>query len=191
MTKDWAAVATALNQRLTELGVRQHELVARSRVSRSAVQELRHNTTQRRRNARTLEALSVALGWHPQHLVAVLEGRSPPQAGDPVIMSDPDVADLLTAINRKLSEIERAQGEELRAIKGQLTDLPGMSRRLATTRLDLRSDVEGLRDQAAELPGIRAQLEEQARELAEIKDLLVRLVGATRPPADDGSERQL
>jgi hypothetical protein len=190
MTRDWAAVATALNHRLTELGMRQHELVARSRVSKSAVHEIRYNTAQRRRNARTLEALSVALGWHSQHLVAVLEGRSPPQAGDPVIMSDPDVSDLLTAINRKLSEIERAQGEDLRAIKGQLTDLPGMNRRLATTRLDLRSDIKCLRDQAAELPGIRAQLGEQAHELAKIKDLLVRLVG-TQPPADDGSERRL
>jgi hypothetical protein len=190
MTKDWAAVATALNHRLTELGMRQHELVARSRVSKTAVREIRHNTAQRRRSARTLEALSVALGWHAQHLVAVLEGRCPPQAGDPVVMSDPDVADLLTTINRKLSEIERTQGEELRAIKGQLTDLPGMNRRLSATRLDLRSDIESLRDQAAELPGIRAQLEEQARELTEIKDLLVRPMGTARPPVDDGSERQ-
>ena len=109
MTKDWTAVATALNHRMTELGVQQHELVARSRVSRSAVQEIRHNTAQRRRSARTLEALSVALGWHPQHLVAVLEGRSPPHVGDPVIMSnrdgDGDVLALLTAIDHKLSQI--------------------------------------------------------------------------------------
>jgi DNA-binding Xre family transcriptional regulator len=179
MTKEWAAVATALNYRMTELGMRQNELITRARVSKSAVHEIRHNTTQRRRNARTLEALSVALDWHPHHLAAILEGHSPPQIGDPFIMSDRDMADLLTAINRKLSEIERAQNDELRAIKGQLTDMSAMKRRLTTTRLDLRSDIEGLRVQAAELPGIRAQLEEQARELAEIKDLLVRLVGAT------------
>jgi hypothetical protein len=170
MTKDWAAVATTLNHRMTELGIGQNELTTRSRVSKSVVHEIRHNTTQRRRNARTLEALSVTLGWHSQHLVAVLDGRSPPQVDDPVVMSDRDTADLLTAINRKLSEIEHAQSEELRTIKGQLTDLPGMNRRLTATRLDLRSDIKCLRDQAAELPGIRAQLEEQARELAEIKD---------------------
>ena len=92
MTNDWAAVSTAINHRMTELGVRQNELIARSRVSKSVVHEIRHNTTQRRRNARTLEALSAALGWHPHHLVAVLEGRSTPQAGDPVVMSDRDVA---------------------------------------------------------------------------------------------------
>ena len=85
--------------------------------------------------------------------------------------------DALTLIR----ETQLVHGAELTVIKGQLTDLPGMKRFLAATRLDLRSDIEGLRDQAAELPGIRAQLEEQAHELAEIKNLLVRLVGTTRP----------
>ncbi len=91
--------------------------------------------------------------------------------------------DLLTLIR----ETQLVHTAELKVIKGQLTDLPGMNRLLAATRLDLRSDIEGLRDQAAELPGIRAQLEEQARVLAEIKNLLVRLVGTTRPL---GGERQ-
>jgi hypothetical protein len=91
--------------------------------------------------------------------------------------------DLLTLIR----ETQLAHAAELKVIKGQLTDLPGMNHRLATTRLDLRSDIEGLRDQAAELPGIRAQLEDQARDLAEIKNLLVRLVGTTRPPADSAA----
>jgi hypothetical protein len=81
--------------------------------------------------------------------------------------------DLLTLIR----ETQLAHAAELKVIKGQLTDLPRMNRLLAATRLDLRSDIEGLRNQAAELPGIRAQLEEQARELAEIKNLLLRLVG--------------
>jgi hypothetical protein len=78
-----------------------------------------------------------------------------------------------------IRETQLAHAAELKAIKGQLTDLPEMSHRLAGTRLDLRSDIAGLRAQAAELPGIRALLEEQARELAEIKDLVVRLVGTT------------
>jgi hypothetical protein len=81
--------------------------------------------------------------------------------------------DLLTSIR----ETQLAHATELKVIKGQLTDLPGISHRLGTTRLDLRSDIEGVRDQAAELPGIRAQLEEQARALVEIKNLLVQLVG--------------
>jgi hypothetical protein len=88
--------------------------------------------------------------------------------------------DLLKSIH----ESQLAQAEELKVIKGQLTDLPGMKRLLAATRLDLRSDIEGLRDQAAELPGIRAQLEKQPGELAEIKNLLLRFIGTTRPPTD-------
>jgi hypothetical protein len=94
------------------------------------------------------------------------------QGSDGTVDADAGV-DLLTLIR----ETQLAQAAELKVIKGQLTDLPGMNRLLASTRLDLRSDIEGLRDQAAELPGIRAQLEEQAHELAEIKNLLVRLVG--------------
>jgi hypothetical protein len=95
--------------------------------------------------------------------------------------------DVLTVIR----ETQLVQAAELKVIKGQLTDLPEMSHRLAVTRLDLRSDIAGLRAQAAELPGIRALLEDQARELAEIKDLLVRLVGTTHRRADSGSKRLL
>lgn len=62
-------------------------------------------------------------------------------------------------------------------IKGQLTDLPNLNRRWAQTRMDLRSDIEGLRDQAVELPGIRTRLEEQATQLTEIKDQLATIVG--------------
>jgi hypothetical protein len=108
--------------------------------------------------------------------------------------SDPDSTvdagagfDLSTLIR----ETQLVHGEELKVIKGQLTDLPGMKRLLAATRLHLRSDIEGVRDQAAALPGIRAQLDEQARALAEITNLLLRLAGTTRPPADTGSERGL
>jgi hypothetical protein len=94
------------------------------------------------------------------------------QGSDGTVDADAGV-DLLTLIR----ETQLAQAAELKVIKGQLTDLPVVSHRLAMARLDLRSDIEGLRDQAAELPGIRALLEEQARELAEIKNLLLRLVG--------------
>ena len=77
MSEDWAAVARAITQRLQELGMRQRELAERSHVSQAIVRELQHNTAQRRRSSRTLEALSVALAWHPQHLTAVLTGRTP------------------------------------------------------------------------------------------------------------------
>ena len=72
MTEDWVAVANAIKERVNELGWRQRELAQRSHVSQAIVRELQHHTVERRRSARTLEALSLALGWPPQHLAAVL-----------------------------------------------------------------------------------------------------------------------
>jgi hypothetical protein len=89
VAQDWAAVAQAISQRMKELGINQRELIERSRVSKAAVGELCRNSVQRRRSARTLEALSIALGWHPQHLVAVLNGQRIPEVGEPVSRSDP------------------------------------------------------------------------------------------------------
>ncbi len=67
------AVAQAISRRVRELGINQRELMERSQLSKATVGELFHNSAQRRRSARTLEALSVALGWHPPHLVAILK----------------------------------------------------------------------------------------------------------------------
>ncbi len=83
MSDDWSAVAEAINERVRELGWRQRELAERSQVSQAIVREIQHHTVERRRSARTLEALSTSLGWHPQHLAAVLEGRQPPSADEP------------------------------------------------------------------------------------------------------------
>lgn len=81
-----------------------------------------------------------------------------------------------TDILDQIRDVQRAQAEDLKVIKGQLTDLPGMKTSLARTRLDLRQDVSGLREQAAELPGIRTRLEEQDRALAEIKGQLATII---------------
>lgn len=110
VTEDWAAVARAINQRTSELGMRQRELSRRSHVSQATVRELQRNTVHRRRSARTLEALSLALGWHPEHLLAVLEGREPPLAGEPVFKED-DVPSRLSAIERQLGQITRQLDE--------------------------------------------------------------------------------
>src|SRR6266498_4811955 len=85
--EDWSAVAKAINQRVNELGWRQRELAERSHVSQAIVREIQHHTVERRRSARTLEALSVAMGWHPRHLDAVLHGRTPPEPDEPVTPS--------------------------------------------------------------------------------------------------------
>ncbi|MFC7343267.1 XRE family transcriptional regulator [Saccharopolyspora griseoalba] len=90
--------------------MRQRELARRSHVSQATVRELQRNTVHRRRSARTLEALSLALGWHPEHLLAVLEGREPPAVGEPVLRED-DVPSRLTAIERQLRQITRQLDE--------------------------------------------------------------------------------
>ncbi|MGH3697025.1 MAG: helix-turn-helix domain-containing protein [Pseudonocardiaceae bacterium] len=106
MTEDWVAVANAINERVNELGWRQRELAQRSHVSQAIVRELQHHTVERRRSARTLEALSVALGWHPQHLAAVLRGRTPPKPNEPVTSENGrTVSSRLDTIDERLSEI--------------------------------------------------------------------------------------
>jgi transcriptional regulator with XRE-family HTH domain len=102
VTEDWAAVAMAINQRLTELGWRQRELARRSNVSLAIVRELQHNTVQRRRGSRTLESLSAALDWHPQHLDAVLHGQTPPAPGEP---ADDPLWSRLDTLEHRLDEI--------------------------------------------------------------------------------------
>ena len=75
--EDWAAVARANSERIRELGWRQRELAERSHVSVAVVREIQRHTVERRRSPRTLESLSVALGWEPRRLDAVLKGRAP------------------------------------------------------------------------------------------------------------------
>jgi transcriptional regulator with XRE-family HTH domain len=101
----WAAVANAINERMNQLGWRQRELARRSHVSQAIVRELQQHTVERRRSARTLEALSIALGWHPQHLDAVLHGRRPPEPDEPVSDSADSVWARLETIDARLSEI--------------------------------------------------------------------------------------
>lgn len=117
MSEDWSAVSKAINERMTALGLRQGELVERSHVSKAIVRELQHNVVQRRRSARTLEALSVALGWHPRHLTAVLHGRRPPEPGDPLDDDGEATPARLAAIEDRLSEIV----ERLEQISTNLT----------------------------------------------------------------------
>jgi transcriptional regulator with XRE-family HTH domain len=110
VSEDWAAVAQAISQRMTELGINQRELIERSQVSKATVGELYHNSAQRRRSARTLEALSMALEWHPRHLAAVLEGQRVPDIGEPASRSDDDIPGRLAAIEYRLAQIETQLG---------------------------------------------------------------------------------
>lgn len=106
MSEDWESVAEAINARLRALGMTQRELVESSKVSIAVVRELQRNTVQRRRSRRTLEALSLALGWHPRHLEAVAHGRRPPEPGDPVHYAEGDgSANRIAAVEARLEEL--------------------------------------------------------------------------------------
>ena len=105
VSEDWAAVAKAINQRVNELGWRQRELAERSHVSQAIVREIQHHTVERRRGPRTLESLSTALGWHPQHLEAVLHGRRPPEPDEPITDPGDTLWSRLDSVEQRLTDI--------------------------------------------------------------------------------------
>jgi transcriptional regulator with XRE-family HTH domain len=105
VSDDWAAVAEAINERVTELGWRQRELAERSHVSSAIVREIQRHTVERRRSPRTLESLSIALGWNPQHLDAVLKGGEPQMPGKSLNGSRETTPARLDAIEGRLDEI--------------------------------------------------------------------------------------
>ena len=105
--EDWAAVARAISDRVRELGWRQRELAERSHVSAAVVREIQRHTVERRRSPRTLQALSVALGWEPEHLDRVLKGHAQQPGGQPAS----DSAALwsrLDSFDLRLAEISEA-----------------------------------------------------------------------------------
>lgn len=111
MAEDWAAVAKAINQRVDELGMSQRTLAERAQVSSAIIREIQQNKIQRRRNTKTLEALSVALNWPAEYLSAVLDGREPAEV---ISRQLADVPNRLTAMERQLRSITR-QLEKLNA----------------------------------------------------------------------------
>lgn len=113
MSDNWAAVAKAINARLKQLGWRQHELVERSHVSSAIVREIQRNTVNRKRSPRTLESLSVALGWHPRHLEAVLNNEQPPRLDEVSDRKESELSERLEAVERRLDVITK-QLEDLK-----------------------------------------------------------------------------
>lgn len=121
MSENWPAVSKAISARLTELGMQQKELAARSGVSLAIVRELQHNLVQRRRSARTLEALAAALHWHPQHLLALLHDRRPPALGEP----REDMGDPVTARLRVVEDRLTDLTEQIAALRDEVAELGG------------------------------------------------------------------
>lgn len=109
--KDWDAVARAIDERLVGLDMTQAELASRAGVALETVRELRKNLRPRRRNPRTLAAISRALGWEPGHLAQVLNGDGVAAENAPAVTTSDldalrqayaDLADRVTAIERRL-----------------------------------------------------------------------------------------
>ena len=82
MAEDWFEVAEAITGRMRELKMSQKDLATDSNVSVATIREIQKHRISRRRNPRTLESLSEALGWPRQHLDAVLNGRLPQVAAE-------------------------------------------------------------------------------------------------------------
>jgi transcriptional regulator with XRE-family HTH domain len=102
--ENWAAVARAISDRVRELGWRQRELAERSHVSVAVVREIQRHTVERRRSPRTLAALSVALGWEPEHLDGVLKGRAQ-QAGGHTASDSAALWSRLDSLELRLAEV--------------------------------------------------------------------------------------
>ena len=114
MSKDWDAVATAIRARMAEIDMTQADLAARAGVALMTVRELQHNLTPRRRNARTLAAVSEALGWPGDQIERILGGQPvvDVDAGDPVLAELDELKSDLRGIVRRLDAIERRLGPE-------------------------------------------------------------------------------
>lgn len=115
MAKDWEAVAAAIRARLVEIDMTQADLAARAGVALMTVRELQHNLQPRRRNPRTLAAVSEALGWSAEQLARILEGEpaADVDADDPVLAEFDAVREDLNAIVRRLDAIERRLGPDV------------------------------------------------------------------------------
>jgi hypothetical protein len=71
------------------------------------VREIQRHTVERRRSRRTLEALSVALGWEPAHLDAVLKGQAQQTGSSYTAPDSIALWSRLDALERRLDEISK------------------------------------------------------------------------------------
>ena len=115
--QDWAAVAQVISDRVRELGWRQRELAERSRVSAAVVREIQLHTVERRRSPRTLESLSVALGWEPGRLDSVLRGTARHNGAGRQVTSD------VAALWTRLDEIDGRLDEIVKLVSGLKTEI--------------------------------------------------------------------
>lgn len=103
MSKDWQAVADAINTRMEQLDMTQAELAKRSGVAVATLRQIQH-AVPKRRSPRTLADISEALRWPPTHLEKVADGEQPTNGDqDRIGQLEAAVADL----QQRVDVIER------------------------------------------------------------------------------------
>lgn len=109
MKEHWDAVSAAIRARLDEQGMTMTDLAGKSGTSLTTVRELVHVLNTRRRQPRTLSALSEALGWPANHLGKVLRGQTQPiEAQAP---SRDGLETRLRAVEARLTALEQRLSE--------------------------------------------------------------------------------
>lgn len=130
MSDDWGSVAREVNSRAAQLGLNQKELAARSGVSLATVREIQQAKIRRRRNPRTLEALSIALQRQPRYLMAVLDGKPPPEPPNASGTQQDAVLMALNAIVRELRGLRAQVGTLSKRIDAVTTGEAGKDERM-------------------------------------------------------------
>ena len=99
MSRNWQAVADAINARLAERGMTQKGLAEESGVSTATLRKIQ-KAEPGDRGRPVLMALSVALAWPPGHLQAL--------SGDEQAAADPnqDVREQVAAIRTELDAVQ-------------------------------------------------------------------------------------
>lgn len=109
VVSDWAAVAEAVNGRLSKLGMTQKELAKRSRVSVATLRKIQKGVAQDRSDA-ILSAVSRALGFPDDHLRSLADGAA--RRSSTVATADTDLRSEVADLRRRVEALEEATSKK-------------------------------------------------------------------------------
>lgn len=118
VTGNWASVGAAVRQRRAELGFTKAGLARQANVSRQLVIEI-ETEVERKRSPRTLSTLSTTLGWHEDHLLALLFDHLPPHVDDPRPVFPEDIPGHMSVMENQMRQILA----EMRIVHARLDDI--------------------------------------------------------------------
>ncbi|MCI2421529.1 XRE family transcriptional regulator [Saccharopolyspora sp. K220] len=109
-------MAKAISDRLAETRMTQMDVASKAGVSLTTLRELQHNINARKRQPRTLAAISEALGWPSPYLERVLHGETlephAEEAEDPVLRKLDAVLDELQELRDRVAALEKQRADE-------------------------------------------------------------------------------